>query len=768
MYMWNAEAAKARPGSKIVLEAAPLKAAGGLAELLSNHADAIVDEAAPDRERRYAVERLFRALTDLSADGQAIRRPLAFRTLVAVTETGDDKLREIIDVLRRDGVSFLLPYSKEPIAEGTTIDIAHESLIRQWKALSTWVGKEARAAQEWRYLVHAAERKVILTGPPLRDAVQFRDETKPTAAWAERYGGSFDSVAYLIKDSLAHKRRNAWSRAAATAGVLAFLAYWGYSTYEDQSRRQQATIDKLTMEQQRLATEQHRVIAAQNFELAVTFAQKLLDKLGASVERGEITVKGANAMLGVATEVVAQVRNVEITTKTIALLVHLGHTAHDIHMALGNITQAYESAKEARDAAEKLLATSPDSPAVLQFLYGSVWRMADAISYRGVTRAIQQQALAEYLEAQELARRLAEMSPEDGARQRDLMFVHQKIGDTRQALGDLDAAMAEYRTALALIQNVVAGAPENRGWRRDVATTLRRIGQLQSAKNDFDGALEQLKAALEIMTGLVQEDPYDNVTQSNFASNHRDIAVTYAQRGDLNAALAAYRSAIAIQERLSARDRDNATWQFSLAAFHTGLGGVLRRQNDLAGALEQYRQAYGLRQQLALKDPTNPGRQNSLAFAGISVADLLYAQKQNLDEAVKLWRAAIEILDEARPRYDRNVFDCYIKIGDILLLKDDREGALKEYKVAWAIARDIAAKNTSSVIWQRNLTISYIKIGDLLASQERSREALEHYEKALEIVTALAVKDPKSNEWSALVESLKAKIQKLQSLVLKP
>ena len=84
-------------------------------------------------------------------------------------------------------------------------------------------------------------------------------------------------------------------------------------------------------------------------------------------------------------------------------------------------------------------------------------------------------------------------------------------------------------------------------------------------------------------------------------------------------------------------------WQFSLAAFHTGIGGVLRRQDDLAGALEQCRQAYALRQQLSLKDPTNPGRQNSLAFAGIAVADLLHAQKQNLDEAMKLWRAAIEI-----------------------------------------------------------------------------------------------------------------------------
>jgi len=406
--------------------------------------------------------------------------------------------------------------------------------------------------------------------------------------------------------------------------------------------------------------------------------------------------------------------------------------------------------------------------------------MGDAISYRGVDPGIsyqeagmagpQGQALTEYLEAQKLARQLLEMSPQDGARRRELMFVHQKIGDVRQVLGDLDAAMAEYRTALTLIQHAAAGAPENRGWRRDVAITLRRIGQVHSGKNDFDGALEQLKAALEIITVLAQEDPNDNVTQSNLASNHRDIAVVHAQRGDvgrgdLDAALAGYQSAIAIQERLIARDPENATSQFPLAAFYAGLGGVLRRQGDLAGALERYRMAYALRQGLALKDPTNPGRQNSLAMAAISVADVLHAQKQNLDEAVKLYRTAIDILDEAKPRQDRNVFDCYIKIGDILILQDDREGALKEYKVAWAIARDIAADNPNSVIWQRNLTTSYIKLGDLLTAQERSREALEQYQKALEIVTALAAKYPNSTEWPPLVESLKAKIQ---SLALKP
>ena len=55
MYMWNTAAAATPPGSKIVLDAGLLEAAGGLPRLLSGHADAIVDEAAPDPERRYAV-----------------------------------------------------------------------------------------------------------------------------------------------------------------------------------------------------------------------------------------------------------------------------------------------------------------------------------------------------------------------------------------------------------------------------------------------------------------------------------------------------------------------------------------------------------------------------------------------------------------------------------------------------------------------------------------------------------------------------------------
>ena len=117
-----------------------------------------------------------------------------------------------------------------------------------------------------------------------------------------------------------------------------------------------------------------------------------------------------------------------------------------------------------------------------------------------------------------------------------------------------------------------------------------------------------------------------------------------------------------------------------------------------------------------------------------------------------------EILDEARPRYDRNVFDCYIKIGDILILTSDRDGALKEYRVASAIARDLAASNTDSVIWQRNLATSYIKIGDILAAQERCARGDRALPEGPGNCDGARGEVSQSDEWPALAKSLKAKI----------
>ncbi len=717
----------------------------GLERELDSHGDEVY--ARLGEPLKATAQTVFRAVTSGTTVADAQRRPTKYGELVKICGEGsNDAVAAVIEAFGPRGCQFLtsdVRQTGERLPDHAWIDIAHESLIRQWKLLSTWLEKEGIASHAWQRLKDDAERGGFLYGRRLRDAVEFRDEVKPTARWAERYGGSFDRVTHLITKSEWLKHGLVMIGVVLAIGLLAA----GSFVYEQHAEKIQKTI-----------------VATQNFELAVNSANRLLKQLSEFVEHGDITINGATHMLRVASEIVDQVKTVESTTKTVALLINLEHTASDIYGELGKYNDAYANAKKAMESAESLRVADPDNPEVLPLLYKSIWRMANSIDYLGGDRA-KEQALMKYLEAEELARRVVERVPEATERQRELMFIVQKIGDIRQDLGALEAAIEKYQTALTIVQNLLAKAPQNRVLRRDGANSRRRIGQALSEKGDRDGALEQLRAALEVLTDLAQEDPNDDVVQSNLAANHRDVARVYLQRDDLDAALVEYLLATRIQEGLIAKDPTNATWQFSLASYSTAMGDVLRRHNNLADALGRYQKAYTLRKELATKDPTNPRRQRSLATAAISVADLLKAQNYDLDNAVHLYREAIGILDEARPLYDPDVFKSYIKIGDLLISEDDRIGALTEYKRAQAIARDKAASNTSGSIWQKNLTISQIKIGDLLTSQESSREALESYQQALKIITALAEREPKNPEWSAFVEELRTKIR---SLELKP
>jgi hypothetical protein len=123
MLMWDDAVQRARRGDRLVLDGAIVDKAGGLAELLSSHADKVMTAAAPDGRRERIVQAVFCALTDVNAEGSAIRRPCAFRELCAVADATPEELRSILDAFRAPGVSFLTPYLPVPIGENTVIDI---------------------------------------------------------------------------------------------------------------------------------------------------------------------------------------------------------------------------------------------------------------------------------------------------------------------------------------------------------------------------------------------------------------------------------------------------------------------------------------------------------------------------------------------------------------------------------------------------------------------------------------------------------------------
>ena len=88
----------------------------------------------------------------------------------------------------------------------SVIDISHESLIRQWGRLRTWVEEEAESRATYLRLVEAArlrrDGKAGLWGEPdLTYARQWQEREAPNATWAERYGSGFDDAGAFLRDS---------------------------------------------------------------------------------------------------------------------------------------------------------------------------------------------------------------------------------------------------------------------------------------------------------------------------------------------------------------------------------------------------------------------------------------------------------------------------------------------------------------------------------------------------------------------------------------
>jgi hypothetical protein len=231
---------------------------GGLGKLLSDHADAVRDAAAPSPQARKVVAEMFRALTEINADHQAIRRPQTVAQLLAVTGADRATLDPILAAFRIEGVSFLRPYGTEPLAADEIVDISHEALIRCWDDIASdktgWLAEEFDDGLIWSSLL--VQRKAF-DGDPEKvlsaatTEARQRWMTSRNAAWAQRYGGEWQRVEELIEASVVARRQQ--QKAAAKAARMKYvigawvatvllLALAGYGFYDASNARDQAVL----------------------------------------------------------------------------------------------------------------------------------------------------------------------------------------------------------------------------------------------------------------------------------------------------------------------------------------------------------------------------------------------------------------------------------------------------------------------------------------------------------------------------------------------
>jgi WD40 repeat protein/energy-coupling factor transporter ATP-binding protein EcfA2 len=181
------------------------EAAGTLREALSLHAEEAWGGLSTGRERAIAAV-LFKAVTERGPDNRGVRRPIRLAEVAELAGAGLAETVAVVDRFRLPGRSFLMPPFGVRLEADTVLDIAHESLMRIWDRLVSWVDEEGRSAELYLKLSKAALQYQEGSGglwrdPELQLALNWREETRPTAAWAERYDPAYERAMLFLEYS---------------------------------------------------------------------------------------------------------------------------------------------------------------------------------------------------------------------------------------------------------------------------------------------------------------------------------------------------------------------------------------------------------------------------------------------------------------------------------------------------------------------------------------------------------------------------------------
>ena len=179
-------------------------AVGRISQALSLHANEAFDDLT-NKEKEIA-EVLFKTITEKNSENLEMRRPGKVSQIAERAQASEEQVIGVVEKFRKPGRSFLMPGTNVSLNGDSIIELSHESLMRIWTRLSTWVDEEFESAVMYRRVSDAAAMyqigKTSLWRPPdLQLALNWQKKQKPTRTWAQRYDIAFERAIVFIDTS---------------------------------------------------------------------------------------------------------------------------------------------------------------------------------------------------------------------------------------------------------------------------------------------------------------------------------------------------------------------------------------------------------------------------------------------------------------------------------------------------------------------------------------------------------------------------------------
>ncbi len=783
--MWQ-RAHERTPTSRVKLTVDDYVAIEGLSGALNAHANQIFDQLG--KQRAQVAEWVFRALTAGSTIADAVRRPTRLDELVSASGGDEAGVRAVVDAFRAPGVNFLLPEydpNNPKLSADTYIDISHESLIRQWKKLSEWLGAEGRAAQQWRRLVDRFGTGEMLRGRELANLIAWRSETKPNPAWAKRYGGDYPAViAFLDKSQRAQNTKRV---AAIASTVSAFVLLAGFGIYANAERqraeaeRNRAETNKkqvvellenvifniavpLTSSERGSST---TLVARRASDTAQTADARSVDRASGGPDTGpqaELAELNESADRITASSTPEARPNPALTTAAMAvettrrlakldtndielrrLLVVSLNVFGEVKLQAKELDAAEQSFQEGIDIVREMLRISPDVV---------LWKDDLAVSLVGVARVHirrdgHTQARRYYEEAVVLERQLAEGRPPD--RLLHNLQVHLgELGDLYIRLGDRSEARQAFEERLQIRRKRLAAAPGDSQRLTDVSIALDRVGQLVREQGDLNGSRTFFEEALKIDRTILRRSVTRRDWQENLVFSLTRIGDLDRQLGQQTEALGFYEEALGLQRKLAA-DNSLIAPQQTLASLLGKVGDLRRRLREFSTAINSHREELDIRRRLLAREPSSLTAQRNVSSALDYLGNALRENKE-LDGARKAFNEQLE-LDRRIAKADSNNATSLTdlawslnRLGDLDRDASKPLDAARYYEEALGIERKLSARDRDSLVRMRALASIVSKLGLVRARTSDYTTALSLHQEELTLRRQLYERTPDDND----------------------
>lgn len=287
MRTWEFWTRNNEPG--IPLRNRDYEVAGRIENALSMHANEAFEELTD--EGKNICKAVFRCLTEKGTDNKGIRHPATVKHIGEIAQVADQKVIDVVNKFRAKSRSFLTPGEEVLIDSDTIIDISHESLMRIWDKLKSWVDEEFSSVQMYLRLAEASSQyqigKTGLWRPPdLQLALNWKKTQQPTLAWAKKYNPAFEKVIVFLDASekkylqeeqnkvrlqrmeLNRTRKFAVSSLFAAIAFL-FISVWGFQQRGEAIRRaREADSSREEAEYRKKEADSLRVLAEGKASLA--------------------------------------------------------------------------------------------------------------------------------------------------------------------------------------------------------------------------------------------------------------------------------------------------------------------------------------------------------------------------------------------------------------------------------------------------------------------------------------------------------------------